>query len=114
MNRQLYTQLNLLRTNLYDRGLEKQTKQRLTHDYHTKHQEIRAGGRFCSCKKIQKNKILHLEALLKELVLFQVKFSFSAGEVIRIHQDQIRIRTDRVPTSQADNENRINLLWRRP
>ena len=62
-------------------------------------------GNSVHIKKFRRIKSYIWEALLKELVLFQVKFSFSTGEVIRRHQDQIRIRTDPVPTSQVDNEN---------
>ena len=56
MNRQLHTQLNLLRPNLRDRVMEKQTRQKLTHDYHAKRREIQVDD--CLCERFQTTKIL--------------------------------------------------------
>ena len=104
MNRQLHTQLNQLRLNFHDRVLEKQTRQKLTHDYHAKHREIKVDDSVY-LKDFRRSKSCISGTVVERTGPVSAKVQLSTGEVIQRHQDQIRIRTDPVPTPPADNVN---------
>ena len=104
MNRQLHTQLNQLRPNLHDRVLGKQTRQKLTHDYHAKHREIKMDDSVY-VKDFRRPKSCIAGTVVEKTGPVSAKVQLSTGEVIRRHQDQIRIRTDPVPTLPVDNGN---------
>ena len=104
MNRQLHTQLNLLRPNLRDRVLEKQTRQKLTHDYHAKHREIQVDDSV-NVKDFRRPKSWISGTAVERTGPVSAKVQLSTGEVIRRHHDQNRIRNDPVPTPEADKGN---------
>ena len=102
MNRQLHTQLNQLCPNLHDRVLGKQTRQKLTHDYHAKHREIKVDDSVY-VKDFRRPKSCISGTVVEKTGPVSAKVQLSTGEVIRRHQDQIRIRNDPVPTLPTGN-----------
>lgn len=93
MNRQLHTQLDLLRPKVSNRVLEKKTQQKSAHDYHAKYREIQVDDPVY-VKDSRRPKSWIAGTIVEK-----------TGEVIRRHQDHLRIRTDPDPTPQVDNEN---------
>ena len=104
MNRQLHTQLNQLRPNLHDRVLGKQTRQKLTHDYHAKHREIKVDDSVY-VKDFRRPKSCISGTVVEKTGPVSAKVQLSTAEVIRRHQDQIRIRSAPVLTLPTDNGN---------
>ena len=105
--------LSLLRPNLRDRVLEKQTQQKLTLDYHAKHREIQADDSVY-VKDVKRAKSWIPGTIIGRIGPVSAKVQLNTGEIIRRHQDQIRIRTDPDPTPQGDGENQDIIPLEKP
>ena len=85
-------------------SLGKQTQQKLTHDYHAKHREIQADNSVY-VKDVKRAKSWIPGTIIGRTGPVSAKVQLNPGEIIRRHQDHIRIRTDPDPTPQGDGEN---------
>ena len=102
MNRKLHTHLDLLHPNVSDRVLEKQTQQKSSRDYHAKHREIQVDDTVY-IKYFRRPKSWLSGTVVEKNGPVSARVRPSTGEIMRRHQDHIRIRTDQDLTPQVDS-----------
>ena len=102
MNRELHTHLDLLHPKVSDRVLEKQTQQKSSHDYHAKHREIQVDDTVY-IKDFRSPKSWMSGTVVEKTGPVSARVRLSTGEIMRRHQDHIRIRTDQDLTPQVDS-----------
>ena len=113
MNRQLHTQLNLLRPNLRDRVLEKQTRQKLTHDYHAKHREIQVDDSV-NVKDFRRPKSWISGTAVERTGPVSAKVRLSTGESYEDTTTRTESVTIQFQRQKQIREIRISLLRRHP
>ena len=103
MNRQLHTQLDLVRPKISDRVMAKQTLQKSAHDYHARDREIQVDDPVYA-KDFRHPKTWISGTVVEKTGPVSAQVLLNNGKVIRRHQDHLRIRTDPDPNQPANIE----------
>ena len=93
MGRSLRTQLDLLQPNLGNRVRDKQAQQKTVHDYHARERVIKTGD-LVYAKDFRKLKSWIPGTVVKKTGPVSAEIQLEDGQIIRRHQDHLRIRTD--------------------
>ena len=103
MNRQLHTQLDLVRPKISDRVMAKQTLQKSAHNYHARDREIQVDDPVYA-KDFRHPKTWISGTVVEKTGPVSAQVLLNNGKVIRRHQDHLRIRTDPDPNQPANIE----------
>ena len=103
MKRKLRTQLDRLVTSVADRVRNKQSQQKVAHDYHAQEREIQE-GQAVYAKDFRYKKTWIPGTVVEKTGPVSVRVQLDDGTVIRRHQDHVRNRSNEVVTQQAASD----------
>lgn len=92
MKRHLRTQLDLIQPNLEDRVRDKQSQQNSAHDHHARDRVIKTGD-LVYAKDFRNPKAWIPGTVVKKTGPVSAEVQLEDGQIIRRHQDHLRIRT---------------------